>query len=83
MSISIRLDGWGLIECLNEQHKEYLIAAKQLSTISQSVNSWQCNGWLSDSMRDKYMSRQQETRKECERLWELIPDKTDDLSKSH
>jgi len=81
-SIEVLLGSWGRIECLNEQHRAYLIEAKKLSEIKQAVASWR-GGWLSKGMEEEYRVVEEERKHKCDLLWEAIPDRTDDLSKSH
>lgn len=81
-SISVSLGNWGTIECLNQEHKDYLIVAHAYSTIRQAVASWQ-GAWLSKEMKAEYEKKEREAKQKCDELWDKIPDKTDDLSKSH
>lgn len=80
--IEVYLGNWGTIVCFNKEHREYLIAAKALSEIKQSVASWH-GAWLDSDMQKKYEESERIAQENCDKLWEVIPDKTEDLSKSH
>lgn len=82
MRIEVYLGNWGTVICHNEAHKTYLRAAKTFRDIQSSVCSWQ-TCWLSASQKEDYLRHESEAKAFCEKLWDLIPNKTDDLSKSH
>ena len=81
-TIEVYLGHWGVIRCFNEQHRAYLIAAKALQEIYQSIQSWQ-GGWLYFTMEAEYQEAEATARAKCNALWDAIPDKTDDLTKRH
>ena len=82
MNIEVYLGNWGTVICQNAEHRTYLNAAKRLSDIKSAIGSWHGN-WLSEKMKQNYLKNEQSAQSECERLWLLIPNKTNDLSKSH
>jgi len=77
----IYLGNWGTVIFQNEQHKNYLILAKNLRDIQSSIASWH-GEWLSNEMEKNFLKSEAEAKAKCDKLWELIPDK-DNLSKSH
>jgi len=81
-NIEVTLGNWGTIRCHNLEHRNYLIAAKRRSEIGEAVESWS-GDWLTDEQEREYLESEQKALAECNRLWELIPDRGDDLSKSH
>ena len=80
--IEVFLGNWGTIRCLNEQHRKYLIAAKNYSDLRKATLSWN-NNWLYPEMEKEYFTAETRAKNLCDILWFFIPDKTDDLSKSH
>ena len=82
MSIEVYLGNWGTIVCLNEQHREYLIAARAYRDIYQATLSWH-GAWLYPTMEAEYQAAEAKARAKCDALWAAIPDRTDDLTKSH
>jgi hypothetical protein len=80
--IEVTLSNWGTIICFNEQHRKYLIAAKEYSDIKSTNASW-FGQWLSPDQEKEYMTAEIVAKAKVEALWDAIPDKTDDLSKSH
>ena len=82
MKIEVYLGNWGTVVCFNEQHREYLIAAKAHREIYQAILSWY-RAWLSPQMKANYKATEVKARAKCDALWAAIPDRTDDLTKSH
>ncbi len=80
--LEVYLGNWGTIVCFNEQHKEYLKAAKNHRDIYQAITSWY-NKWLTPTMQQEYKIAMEESKSICDSLWDAIPDKTEDMSKSH
>ena len=39
--------------------------------------------WLTPTMEREYKTAMEEAKSKADTLWDAIPDKTDDLSKSH
>ena len=81
-SLEVYLGNWGTVVCLNEQHREYMIAAWNCRDIESATNSWH-GAWLYPAMESEYNAALVEARAKCDALWNAIPDRTDDLIKSH
>ena len=82
MKIEVYLGNWGTVVCLNEQHREYMIAARAHRDIFQSILSWR-GAWLTPTMESEYQAAEATARAKCDALWAAIPNRTDDLTKSH
>lgn len=81
-TLEVYLGNWGTVICFNEQHREYMIAARAHRDIYSATNSW--NGaWLHPTMEAEYRTALAESQAKCEALWAAIPDKPGDLRKSH
>lgn len=76
------LGNWGVIQCLNEEHRTYLIAARRYADYKAAFASW-VGAWLYPTMESEYLMAVRLARIKCENLWRAIPNKTEDLSKSH
>ena len=82
MKTEVYLGNWGTVVCFNEAHREYLKAAKNYRDIYQATLSWYMS-WLTPTMEREYKTAMEEAKSKADTLWDAIPDKTDDLSKSH
>jgi len=79
--IEVTLGNWGTVRCHNEQHRDYMIAAKNVRDIFQSILSW-TNAWLYPEQKTEYEAAHATALAKAEALWQAIPDRGD-LTKSH
>ena len=80
-NLEVYLGNWGTVSCLNTQHRDYLIEAKNHKDIYQAILSWHGN-WITPAMKQEYDLALVESKFKCDALWNAIPD-TDDLRKNH
>ena len=79
--IEVTLGNWGTVRCHNEQHRDYMRAAKAARDIFQSILSW-TNAWLYPAQKTEYESAHATAITRAEQLWQAIPDRTN-LTKCH